>query len=77
VTIVEISRLSHVMLHRQEVESLRCLGQKVFSECDEDEIQTIKDVGIYSAVTQHSVVVDDICFQYIEGNTGEFNFTYY
>jgi len=77
VTNVEISLLYRVMLHRLEMEALRCLGSRVFNECSADEIQAIKDIGIYSYVTQHATVVYDVCFEYDEGNTGGLNFTCY
>jgi len=53
---------------------MRCLGSKVLSECSADEMQAIKDLGIYSSVTQWDLVIRSVCNKYVEGNTGGFNF---
>jgi len=53
-----------------ELEALRCLYSRVLNDCSEDDIQRLNDMGIQFDVVQDYVFVNDVCYDYAEGNAG-------
>jgi len=50
------------------METLYCLGRHVAVNCSAEDIQVLKDKGIYGYVSQYFYTLSFACYEYIDGN---------